>query len=106
MKQAYDYGTYTAGDTTPPTVFTFLRNGVAEDFTGAAISFRMAKPAGENATDYSIGSGISVTNNVVTVAKFPVPDIPGLYQYDLTITYSDGTIRTYVYGNLFVEKGY
>ena len=85
-------------------IFTMLVNGVAQDLTGSTIKMQIRKePGGVAFTSLtSVGSaGITITtptSGVFQINKqiFSIPAYS--YVYDIQITYSDGTVKSYIDG--------
>ena len=97
------------GDTFSGVTFT-LKEGAEKtpiDLTGATIlsQFRTKKVTGEIQQTLSIGSGITVgdaTGGVFSFDAFVLDWNTGTFFYDIQITFTDGSIRTYVKGTLNV----
>ena len=83
--------------------FTVTINDVVADLTGASVllTFKKGSPeASSVALQLTELSGLTVTPSEgrVTVDPFIVTLDPGVYHYDLKITYSSGVVRTYFKG--------
>ena len=108
LPQTHNYGTYLRGDTVPEKTFTlyWVENGVetAMDLTGATIFIVFRYDSTRRITK-TIGSGITAPD--LNLGKFTVnsfvPEQAGTYHYDIKITFSDGTVRTYVEGILDIK---
>ena len=87
-----------------------LKDGVGDpiDLTGVAIQiqFRYRCKTGSVAKDISIGSGVTLTddvNGIFTIDEFtPITFEIGTYFYDVEITFVSGKIKTYVFGTFEV----
>ena len=83
-------------------------NAVAIDLTGVAIAikFRYRCKTGSVVKTLSIGSGITLTtplSGIFHIDEYtPIVMEVGKYYYDVEITFTDGTIKTYVWGTFNV----
>tara|TARA_R110000751_G_scaffold88063_1_gene174259 strand:+ start:94 stop:447 length:354 start_codon:yes stop_codon:yes gene_type:complete len=97
------------GDTFSGVTFT-LKEGAEKtpiDLTGATIlsQFRTKEVTGAIQQTLSIGSGITVgnaTGGVFSFDAFVLDWNTGTFFYDIQITFTDGSVRTYVKGTLNV----
>ena len=97
------------GDTFNGVTFT-LKEGADKtpiDLTGATIlsQFRTKEVTGAIQQSFSIGSGITVgnaTGGVFSFDAFVLDWNTGTFFYDIQITFTDGSVRTYVKGTLNV----
>ena len=97
------------GDTFSGVTFT-LKEGAEKtpiDLTGAAIlsQFRTKEVTGAIQQTLSIGSGITVgnaTGGVFSFDAFVLDWNTGTFFYDIQITFTDGSVRTYIKGTLNV----
>ncbi|MBV1952740.1 MAG: hypothetical protein KUG64_11175 [Cycloclasticus sp.] len=96
-------------DTFSSVNFTLL-DGLGDpiDITGVAIhiQFRYRCKTGSVVKDIEVGTGITLTdptNGIFTIDEFtPITFEVGDYYYDAQITFTDGSIKTYVYGTFKV----
>jgi len=94
------------GDTLPEITFSFNENGVQADLTGNSFKMYVAtKTSKKIVLRFEDGNGLSVSDNVVTLSKTAdeMKITPGIYNYDLQRTYSDGTVRTLITGTFTVN---
>tara|TARA_R110000851_G_scaffold143538_1_gene282458 strand:- start:358 stop:711 length:354 start_codon:yes stop_codon:yes gene_type:complete len=99
------------GDTFDGVTFT-LKEGADKtpiNLTGATIlsQFRVKEVTGIIQKSLSIGSGITVTDatgGVFKIDSFVLDWNTGTFFYDIQITFSDGSVRTYVKGTLNVNQ--
>ncbi len=87
-------------------LFEILFDGVAANLTGASISMWLVDRFKVKVTEYTMAnSKIIVTNAALGKFKIVFGKItvaPGTYNYDLQITFADGTVKTYIKGTLTV----
>ena len=88
--------------------FTLLNDTTPISLVGATIEIQIRKTL--NSTNPSLtltlGDGITIggtNNNVITIDKQIVLD-GGSYVYDMPILFSDGTEKTYIWGQFIVYK--
>lgn len=101
----YNLRDHESGDTLSPTEFELLVNGTAKNLTGAAITAIFT--LGVNEQTLTVGSGITITNAAGGKFKLDaqVIDWPaGQWQYEITITFSDNTVKTYIKGSFKITK--
>lgn len=96
-------------DTFSSVEFVFYDNlGSPIDLTGCTIQiqFRFRSKTGAIVKDISTGSGITLTdaaNGTFEIDKFtPVDWAADCYYYDVQVTFTDSTIKTYVWGQVKV----
>tara|TARA_R110000803_G_scaffold76454_1_gene141053 strand:+ start:5037 stop:5393 length:357 start_codon:yes stop_codon:yes gene_type:complete len=83
-------------------------DAVAIDLTGVAIAikFRYRCKTGSVVKTLAVASGITLTtplSGIFTIDEFtPITFEVGTYYYDAEITFTDGTIKTYVWGTFDV----
>lgn len=101
----YDFPKHRRGNTYDGTVFTVTLNGVARDLTGASIkmSLKTGKDVTASVLDLTTANGKITIDSPNTLGKFRVPPQiitvpPAIYFYDIQITFSDLTVKTYVEG--------
>ena len=93
-------------DTFRSVEFILEKNDLPIDLTGVsiAIQFRYRCKTGKVVKNISTGSGITITdavNGTFEIDEFtPVDWEIGTYYYDVQITFIDGSIKTYVQGNV------
>ncbi len=103
----YNFASQYQGDTFFGATFTILIDGTPLSLVGVSILMQVKdKPASESAAQsLMVGSGISITdavNGVFEVEPFAITQVPGMYHYDIQITDSGGSVRTYVKGTFTV----
>lgn len=85
-----------------------LGSGDPINLTGVDIhiQFRYRCKTGSVVKDIEVGTGITLTdptNGIFTIDEFtPIVFEVGEYYYDAQITFTDGSIKTYVYGTFKV----
>lgn len=76
------------------------------DFTGAAIKMQVDRlSSAVPDLELSVGQGITVSgtaHNILIIQKNPFPLERGQFDYDLQVTYPNGTIVTYLCGKINV----
>ncbi len=96
------------GDTYKAVAFVMRLNGVVVNLTGATIRIQFRAYSTGDPTilkTLSIGSGITVTdavNGAFRTDAYIMNLIPGIYEYDIEITYASGYVKTYARGTLSV----
>ena len=97
------------GDTFEEVNFAVVKNSVALNLTGAVIKMQLKKECGgvPILSFTSVASaGLTITNAVGGLFKInkQIINIPEFnYLYDIEITFSDGTVKTWVEGNFVVK---
>lgn len=105
MASTYNITVYN-NDTYAGTDFTVTVNDVALNLTGAAIRMQVRRTRNEPAIiDIDTDDGITITD--AAAGKFSIDEqifsgVPGVYLYDIQITLSDGTVKTYIKGNFTI----
>tara|TARA_R110000822_G_scaffold302649_3_gene427018 strand:- start:172 stop:522 length:351 start_codon:yes stop_codon:yes gene_type:complete len=103
----FNYGNQYRNDTVDSVTFTVRITGTTtvvdlSDVTAVRAQFR--KPFNQAIqADYSIGSGITMTDLVggrVTIDSFMGDWDPGTYSYDVEFIYDTGRVKTYIKGTL------
>ncbi len=96
-------------DTYDGVQFTLLNteDSLPIDITGATLraKFRYLSKTGDVVKDISNGSGITVSdavNGIFSIDSFVIDWVPSTYYYDIELTFSNGTIRTYIGGTIKV----
>jgi hypothetical protein len=92
----YNFPDHKSGDTFAGVQFELLVNGTAKDLTGASIVMPI------NDTTYSTTGGHIVISDP-TEGKFQFAEQivsldPGSYPYEITITFADASVKTYIDG--------
>ncbi len=93
-------------DTFRSVQFIFEQNDLPIDLTGVGIriQFRYRCKTGKVVKDISNGSGVTITdaiNGTFEIDQFtPIDWEVGSYYYDVQITFTDGSIKTYVQGSV------
>jgi hypothetical protein len=103
----YDFPKHIKGDTWPQSTFTVVVNDVAKDLTGASIAMKVRDC--NNTVLLSLTNGAGITITVPASGKFQIDaqilDIAaGVHSYDIEITFSDGTVKTWIAGKLTVTQ--
>jgi hypothetical protein len=99
------------GDTFDQVNFELKVNNVAKNLTGATIRMQLRKTADDATIVLSLTSvgnaGITITSPTTGLFKInsqviniPVSD----YVYDIEITFSDGTVKTYISGYFTITQ--
>lgn len=107
MAGTYNITGQRRGDTYPGVSFTYVKDSTAIDLTGASIRilFRGNHKTGSVTKTLTNGSGITIDNatgGIFSIDAFII-DLPvGNNYYDVQVTLSDGTIKTYVEGYMEV----
>lgn len=97
------------GDTFEAVNFQVLKNAVALNLTGAVIKMQLKKECGgvpilSFTTVASAGLTITSAANGLFKINKQIINIPEFnYSYDIEITFSDGTVKTWVEGNFVVK---
>ena len=112
MTQFKKLNNHTKGDTLDVKKFELVYdvNGDVVDLTNATIriQFRKRNKYGKLAKEFSVGSGITVTD--ATNGKFQIDQTnsfitePDIYYYDIEITFPTGEITTVLYGTILVTQ--
>lgn len=103
----YNFPDAKRGDTYNDVSFTINVNGSAQDLTGAAIRMWLIDasqqiPAGDFNT---VNGKLIITNAAAGVFKTNIGIVtlqPAQYYYDIQITFTNGTIKTWIEGTLTV----
>ena len=104
----YNYGNQYRGDTLDSVQFTLIDKDTSLpiDLTGASLKIQFRKPF-KGATQLTItdGSGITIvspTTGRLIIDSFILDWDPGVYLYDIEITFANSTVKTYVRGSINV----
>ena len=97
------------GTTHPGVTYTIDLNGSPPDLTDASIKcqFRVKPTDSKVQKEFSVGSGITITdptNGVFQIDAFDIDITPGLYYYDILITFADDTKKVYIVGTFKVVQ--
>lgn len=90
---------------TLPISFAITHNQEPVDLSTADVKMQVRQSA-TSATvllAFTEADGITVTNNIIKLNK-KVTISAGNYVYDLEITYTNGEVRTYLYGDFIVTE--
>ena len=97
--------THIKGDTFDQVPFAILKNNVALNLTGATIRMQLRSECGGlialNLTSVA-NAGITITNaagGLFKINKQVIDIASGLYEYDIQITFADGTVKTWLSGD-------
>ena len=68
------------------------------------------KVIGSLKQSFTLDDGISVDENIITLEAFKAPEVSEklksrVYKWDLELTFSNGDVRTYIYGDFRVHSG-
>ncbi|WP_296423823.1 hypothetical protein [Yoonia sp.] len=97
----YDLPRQYGGDTTHPVPFAF-----SIDLTGITAEFALSLNK-EMIITATIGNGLSLSGNTITLEPFVAPNpqlSSDIYLYDLRLTFPDGAVRTYLTGQMPVQR--
>jgi hypothetical protein len=96
MTKSYNFPDHKSGDTFGGVQFELLVNAVAKNLTGAVIDMEI------NSQTFSTETGeIEITNAAGGIFQFKsqIVDLPvGNYFYEITIIFSDTSVKTYIDG--------
>ncbi len=101
--QTYNFPDAVAGDNYSDKLFEIKLNNVAADLTGAAIKMRLFNGYYDPVELTTVNSKIVITDAVAGKFKVVFGKIsmqPAIYKYDIEITFADGTVKTWIKGNL------
>lgn len=101
----YRFPTSWSGDTFAGLSLSLSSDGTALNLTGVTAELVFINEAGSTVLTATTGSGITLTdalNGELEIGSFTVPTTAGEYEYHLTLTFSDGTVRTYLAGQMTV----
>lgn len=105
----YNIKDHYKGDTFDGIRFTLVNStdDTPINLVGATITskFRKGSATGTVLADLSIGSGITVVddvNGVFDIDAFLIDWIPTKYYYDVEVTFSNAVVKTYIKGTLNV----
>lgn len=91
------------GDTWSQT-FTLTQDGDPYSLSGASAKIQIRKKP--QSTDVILlidGANCAISSNVITVSKLLAIDA-GEYYWDLQVTFSDGTVKTFLWGSFNVNQ--
>lgn len=101
--------THIKGDTFEEVPFAIVKNGLPLSLTGAVIKMQLRTECGGlvalNLTSVA-NAGITITNaanGLFKINKQIINIASGLYEYDLQITFVDGTVKTWLSGDFLIE---
>jgi hypothetical protein len=101
--------THIKGDTFEEVAFAIRKNNAVLSLTGAVIRMQLRAECGGlialNLTSVA-NAGITITNaagGLFKINKQIINIASGLYEYDLQITFSDGTVKTWLSGDFLIE---
>jgi hypothetical protein len=96
MATTYNFPTHESGDTFNGVQFELKVNSVAKDLSGAIITMNIAgKKYTSTAGNFVISDAL---NGKFNFKKQKVTLPSGYHQYEITIEFEDGDIKTYVTG--------
>lgn len=103
----YDIKNHKRGDTFMGVAFEVLVNSVAIDLTDCEIDMHIRKsPKDSLVLGLSIGSGLEIIDAVsgrFAISEQIVDIPPCKYVYDIQITFTDGTVKTWIEGTWTIE---
>jgi hypothetical protein len=101
--------THIKGDTFEEVPFAIVKNNVVLSLTGAVIRMQLRAECG-GLIDFNLTSvasaGITITNaagGLFKINKQIINIASGMYEYDLQITFADGSVKTWLSGNFLIE---
>lgn len=101
--------THIKGDTFEEVPFAIVKNNVVLSLTGAVIRMQLRAECGGlialNLTSVA-SAGITITNaagGLFKINKQIINIASGMYEYDLQITFADGSVKTWLSGNFLIE---
>ena len=97
MTQHYNFPDHKSGDTFGGVQFELLVNGSARSLVGATIEMQVAgetlsSATGEIVISDAAGGKFNVKSQIIDFT-------PAVYPYEIIITFSDGSVKTYIDGN-------
>ncbi len=98
----YDLPNVRKGDTFDGVAFTLLLDGDPMDLDGATVSMKVRSQSSTGTLVDTLtiaNSRITRIANALTIVPFLVTYAAGNYYYDLQITFDDGRVKTYIFGN-------
>lgn len=103
----HDFKDAFSGDTVRAKHFEFSIS--LANVTNAKIQLR-DKVIGSLKQSFELDDGILVDGNIVTLEAFEAPEVSEklksrVYKWDLELTFSNGDVRTYIYGDFRVHSG-
>jgi hypothetical protein len=107
MADYYNFRDHKKGDTYPKTKFNAAIDGVPLNITGASIKMMLRDRSKYVKKIFQNGEGITITNPAAGGFELDrqIIDIPaGEYTYDIQITLSDGSVKTYIYGAWTIKQ--
>lgn len=109
----YNFTDRYKNDTSNAVQFTVTKKidsvDTAIDLTGVLIKMQLKKGVASTVSEktFEVGSGITLTNasgGIFTIDTFTITLNAYNYFYDLQLTFTDGTINTYLKGNFKVVQ--
>jgi len=104
----YNFPTHTSGDTFDGVQFEMVLNEAPMDLTGVAIKLEIKKRNTSKAlVTKTNGSGITITDAAAgefRINAFDVDLEPGVYEYDVQLTFASGSKKTYIKGLWTITK--
>lgn len=101
--------THIKGDTFEEVNFAIVKNSVPLSLTGAVIKMQLRSECGGlialNLTSVA-NAGITITNaagGLFKINKQIIDIASGLYEYDIQITFADGSVKTWLSGDFLIE---
>lgn len=104
----YNFRPHKKGDTFDGTLFSIVKNGAKLNLTSSQIEMDIRNKSGEllKRLTNAVNGGISLINPA-TEGQFKIDkqilDVDaGLNKYDIQITFSNGEVRTYLWGDWLI----
>lgn len=101
--------THIKGDTFEEVNFAIVKNSVPLSLTGAVIKMQLRSECGGlialNLTSVA-SAGITITNasgGLFKINKQIIDIASGLYEYDIQITFADGSVKTWLSGDFLIQ---
>jgi len=95
-----------SGDTFDGITFNIEVNSVALDITNSVIIMQL-RQKNELKKELRTGSGLTITNGVGGIFQINaliIDLLAGVYDYDIQIIFTDGTVKTYISGTWTITK--
>ena len=106
----YNFPNAKRGDTYNDVIFTINVNSSAQNLTGANIQMWLIGPGGHKVAEFNTqNQKLLITNAVAGIFKtnFGIVSLPVFgYNYDIQITFPNGTVKTWIEGKFTVLDDY
>lgn len=107
LAATYTFDSYYTGDTVDGVTFTFTDSeGDPIDVSSceACMEFRFGSKTGTLTKQFTESDGITLSGNQLILANFNQDWDPGTYYYDVQLTFTDGSVRTYITGTISIVQ--